>query len=239
MDLSPVYGRLGQRATPVAALKRFARTRRVGAEVREYCELCRAPMASEHRQILDIAAHTILCACDTCALSCEVQLDGRYRLIPRDVRALLDFHLDDAQWDDLALPIDLAFILHSSTAGRVIALHPSPSGAIESHLMLSAWEILVADNPVLCDMRPDVEALLINRAGPRRLYYMAPIDVCFQLVALMRRHGCGLSSGEEVWREIDGFFAHLAQAARYDRPPIADVDVPISVPARETSEVPV
>jgi hypothetical protein len=221
MDLFPAPLREGLKATPVATLKRFARTRRVGGPVREYCELCRAPLAPEHRHLLEVAAHTILCACDPCALRFEMVLDGRYRLIPRDARALPEFHLDDAQWDDLALPIDLAFIVHSTPARRVIALYPSPAGATESLLTLSAWEALVADNPVLRDMQPDVEALLINRVGPRRLYYIAPIDVCFQLVGLMRRHWRGLSGGEEVWHEIDGFFERLMQGARCDASPVS------------------
>jgi len=185
----------------------------VGAPVREYCELCRAPIASEHRHLLEMATHKITCACDPCALRFEMVLDGRYKLIPRDAHALLDFQLTDAEWDDLALPIDLAFLVHNTSAGRVMALYPSPAGATESLLTLSAWESLAAHNPVLARMQPDVEALLINRTGGRRLYYLAPIDTCFELVGLMRRHWRGLSGGEEVWREIDAFFLRLEQRA--------------------------
>ena len=50
--------------------------------------------------------------------------------------------------------------------------------------------------------------------GDRRLYYLAPIDVCFELVGLMRMHWRGLSGGEEVWREIDQFFERLQARAR-------------------------
>jgi Family of unknown function (DUF5947) len=213
MDQTPPPAREGKRATPVATLRRFAGARQVGAPVREYCELCRAPLAPEHRHLLEIATHKITCACDPCALRFEMVLDGRYKLIPRDTHALTDFHLDDAEWDDLALPIDLAFIVHSTAAGRVMALYPSPAGATESLLTLSAWDALVAHNPVLAQMQPDVEALLVNRIGGHRLYYLAPIDVCFELVGLMRRHWRGLSGGEEVWREIDAFFARLEQRA--------------------------
>ena len=194
-------------------LRRFAGARRAGAPVREYCELCRAPIPPGHRHLLEMASHQIVCSCDPCALRFDLVLDGRYKLIPRDARALPDFHLDDAEWDDLALPIDLAFIVHSTPAGRVLALYPGPAGATESLLTLSAWDALVADNPVLAQMQPDVEALLVNRVGERRLYYLAPIDACFELVGLMRRHWRGLSGGDEVWREIDAFFACLEQHA--------------------------
>ena len=194
-------------------MRRFAGARAVGAPVREYCELCRAPLAPEHRHLLEMATHKITCACDPCALRFEMVLDGRFKLIPRDTHALTDFHLSDAEWDDLALPIDLAFIVNSTAAKRVMALYPSPAGATESLLTLSAWEALVADNPVLAQMQPDVEALLVNRTGGQRLYYLAPIDVCFELVGLMRRNWRGLSGGEEVWREIDAFFLRLEQRA--------------------------
>jgi hypothetical protein len=43
----------------------------------------------------------------------------------------------------------------------------------------------------------------------KREYYLAPIDVCFELVGLIRVHWRGLSGGEIVWGEIDRFFSRL------------------------------
>ncbi len=74
--------------------------------------------------------------------------DGRFALIPRDVHALPGFQLDNAQWADLALPIDLAFLVYSTPAKKMLALYPSPAGATESLLALDAWDQLVAANPV-------------------------------------------------------------------------------------------
>ena len=199
---------------PVATLRRFASRTRKGEPVREWCELCSVALAPEHRHLLEMATHKIICSCDPCALRFELVLDGRFKLIPRDAHALPGFKLSDAEWDDLALPIELAFILRSTTAKRVMALYPSPAGATESLLTLSAWDALVGDNPVLARMEADVEALLVNRVDGRRLHYLAPIDVCFELVGLMRLHWRGLSGGVEVWREIDAFFARLADRAR-------------------------
>jgi hypothetical protein len=213
MDVSTPTVSKGFCATPVATLRRFARARQAAAPGREYCELCRSPLAPVHRHLLEMATHKITCSCDPCALRFELVVDGRYKLIPRDAPALPDFHLDDAQWEDLALPIHLAFLVRSTPAKRVIALYPSPAGATESLLTISAWDALVADNPVLGNMQPDVEALLVNRTGEHRLFYLAPIDACFELVGLMRRHWRGLHGGEEVWREIDAFFARLEQRA--------------------------
>jgi hypothetical protein len=48
-----------------------------------------------------------------------------------------------------------------------------------------------------------------NRVGTKREYYLAPIDVCFELVGLIRVHWRGLAGGESVWGEIDRFFSRL------------------------------
>ena len=199
-------------ATPFATLRRFAVARNQPAQ--ERCELCRLGLAPEHRHLFETTTHQIICSCDACALRFSDVVGGRFKLIPRDVRSLPDFHLTDAQWNDLALPIELAFLVYSTPAKKMMALYPSPAGATESLLPLSAWDMLVADNPVLGRMEADVEALLVNRVRERRLYHIAPIDVCFELVGLMRTHWRGLSGGEEVWREIDGFFGRLEERAR-------------------------
>ena len=44
-------------------------------------------------------------------------------------------------------------------------------------------------------MEPDVEALLINRVGPAREYFLAPIDECYRLVGLIRT-----ALARPVWR---------------------------------------
>ncbi len=47
------------------------------------------------------------------------------------------------QWEDLHLPINLSFFVESTPAKRVLALYPSPAGAVESLLTLEAWQALV------------------------------------------------------------------------------------------------
>jgi hypothetical protein len=217
MDTPTSNGPTSRNATPFATLRRFAVAK--NQPVLERCELCSIGLAPEHRHLLEVSSHKIICSCDPCALRFEGVLDGRFKLIPRDARSLPDFQLSEAQWNDLALPIDLAFLFRSTPARRMMALYPSPAGATESLLSLSAWDSLVVENPVLAQMEADVEALLVNRAGGRKVYYLAPIDVCFELVGLMRMHWRGLSGGEEVWREIDQFFQRLADRSRPARLP--------------------
>jgi hypothetical protein len=124
---------------------------------------------------------------------------------------LPDFRLTDIQWEGLHLPINLAFIYRSTPAKRVVAMYPSPAGATESLLSLESWDELVAENPILSEFEPDVEALLIHRIGESREYCRTPIDECFKLVGLIRTHWRGLSGGYTVWGEIARFFGELKE----------------------------
>jgi Family of unknown function (DUF5947) len=201
---------LGQRETLFTTLRRFAQPR----ATLERCELCSVGLAAEHRHMLEMSNGRIVCACDSCALRFQTVLDGRFKLIPRDVYSLPRFNLTDLEWESLALPIDLAFFFQSTSQNKTKALYPSPAGATESLLPLKAWGSLVAGNPVLTQLEPDVEALLVNRVETKREYYIAPIDVCFELIGLIRVHWRGLAGGEMVWTEIDKFFSRLQIASR-------------------------
>ena len=107
------------------------------------------------------------------------------------------------------LPIELAFFQRSTRAGRVLAYYPSPAGCTESLLDLDAWGSIARNNPLLEELLPDVETLLVNRTRDRRDYYVAPIDQCYKLAGLIRIHWRGLSGGDEVWGKIEEFFEML------------------------------
>ncbi len=182
----------------VAALRKFVRPR----ETEERCDTCGTALTAEHAHNFEPAARRIRCVCDRCApLYAAV-----YRPIPRRVRALTNFAMSDAQWDDLAIPISLAFFSYSTPAKRVIALYPGPAGAAESLLRLDAWTELTAANPELRDLQPDVEALLVNRVGAAREYLLVPIDECYRLVGLIRLHWRGLAGRREGLGRDQPFF---------------------------------
>lgn len=204
-----------QAAASLHTLRRFLRTREPKRQARERCQMCSAPVASEHRHVLDLAGHSVLCACDACALlfAPDGAHEGKYRLIPRRVLALEDFQMTGEQWNDLLLPVNMVYLFQSTETGRTRAFYPSPAGAMESLLDLESWRSLVQTNPILNELEPDVEALLINRVEQAREYYLAPIDVCYRLVGLLRTHWRGLSGGQEVWEAIAGFFAELRARA--------------------------
>jgi Family of unknown function (DUF5947) len=193
----------------ISALRQFIRETPKAA-VAQRCELCSTEISpSRHRHLLEIAVRQVRCVCDPCALRFQDVVGGKYKLIPRDVRPLPGFQISDAQWENLSIPINLAFFYTSSSANKLVAMYPSPAGATESLLALETWESFAGENVTLAQMEADVEALLVNRVGTAREYYLVPIDVCYQLVGLIRVHWRGLSGGEVVWQEIEQFFASL------------------------------
>lgn len=198
---------------PLAALSRLRRATQAPVE---RCDLCGEPVPAEHRHLLERTNHALVCACIACALLFERPgaAGGKYVAVPTRRLALADFQLSDEQWDDLMIPVGMAFIFRSTRAQRATAYYPSPAGATESLLSLEHWEALVAANPILEDMAPDVEALLINRIGDARNYYLVPIDACYHLVGIIRTTWRGLSGGTEVWTAIAGFFDELREKAR-------------------------
>ena len=208
----------GSKRNSFAALRRFSQAARPAAatpaQVIEQCELCSLRLPPEHRHMLEMATRKIVCACDACTMTFVPVVDGRFKVIPRDARSLSDFQISDADWENLALPISLAFFYFDTPSQKMAALYPSPAGATESLLPLTAWETIVRQNQVLRALQPDVEALLVNRAHDARDYYIAPIDKCFELVGLIRTNWRGFSGGEEVWREIDRFFAALKRMTK-------------------------
>ena len=122
--------------------------------------------------------------------------------------------MTDAEWESLLIPIGLAFFVNRSSDARMLAFYPGPAGCTESLLSLDAWKGIAARNPILQEMEPDTDALLVNRMGDRREHYLVPLDRCYQLVGLIRIHWRGLSGGEEAWREIGQFFTALQEAGR-------------------------
>ncbi len=169
----------------------------------------------------------MLCACGPCGFlfNNPGAGGGGYRRIPDRYLSDPDFTLTDSQWDELQIPVGMAFFLHNSSQGKMIACYPSPAGATESELELEAWNAGVG------------AGRLGGRAGARRggaagppgqgwrerhpgkpECLLVPIDACYRLVGLVRLHWRGFDGGPEAWREIDAFFDALRETATPVRP---------------------
>jgi Family of unknown function (DUF5947) len=203
-----------------AQAQRLRKLARRGGEEREaqqeLCELCGEPLPPTHRHLLDLESRELMCACRACTVLFDRREAGgsHFRLVP-DRRLLLgDFSLDDVAWARLRIPVDMAFFFHHSGLGRTVAFYPSPMGPTESQLGLDAWDEVEEANPVLRTLEPDVEALLVNRARGARQHFLVPIEEPYRLVGLIRTRWRGLTGGEEVWREIEGFFRELSERSK-------------------------
>lgn len=191
--------------------------------VQEVCELCATPVPPQHPHLVEVQDRRMLCACGPCGFLFDNPGagGGGYRRVPDRYLADPGFRLTDAQWDELQIPVGMAFFLHNSAQEKIIACYPSPAGATESELELEAWTVGVGGGRLASELQPDVEALLVRRdkagagdssGNPECL--LVPIDACYRLVGLVRLHWRGFDGGAEAWHEIDAFFDALRELAR-------------------------
>jgi hypothetical protein len=187
----------------------------------EHCGLCAKPIAAEHQHIADLDHSTLVCACRACyLLFTHDRVSGRYRAVPDRYLQDPSHPMSTAEWDELEIPVGMAFFLRSSKSEEISGFYPSPAGATECVLELAAWRRLAHDHPLLRVVEPDVEAILICRTGGTIEYFLVPIDTCYALAGRMRLHWRGFDGGAEARASIDAFLADVrARAAVYSGEP--------------------
>jgi hypothetical protein len=180
----------------------------------ERCDLCATVLSGEHEHLVDPANRRLLCACNACAVLFDHSGATRYRRIPRDIRGLPGFEISDILWNSLAIPIGLVFFFRSSVSNGILAVYPSPGGPTETVVDEELWTALASLDDAVAGLLIDIEALLVNRTRGARDYCIVPIDQCYKLIGLIRRHWTGISGGDEVWDQIRLFFDSLRERAR-------------------------
>lgn len=198
----------------------------------ERCEMCGQAIGEEHGHVVDTRARSLMCACRPCYLLFPAE-NARlaYRAVPDRYLSFPAFALTRAQWDDLQIPVGLAFFFGNSALERTVAFYPGPAGATESELPLGAWEQVVADNPALGDLRPDVEAVLVRTASDGTFEcWLVPIDACYELVGRLRAQWRGFDGGAETHRRLEHFFDRVRARSRPASTPQPAADEPADVP---------
>jgi hypothetical protein len=204
---------------PLAVLARV-RASRPQPTAQERCEMCAEEIGEQHQHVVDLVGRGLLCTCRPCYLLFPASgVELRYRAVPDRHLSFPDFELNARQWDELEIPVGLAFFFVNSVLGRTVAFYPGPAGATESELPLGAWEQIVAANPALGLLAPDVEALLVrlpdrthpDRAHPDPESYLLPIDRCYELVGSLRTAWRGFDGGQEARALLEAFFDDLAR----------------------------
>lgn len=177
----------------------------------EVCDLCQRGVPDEHRHMLDLEERRIVCTCE----GCWALRAGEAQFAPVGHRTiwLEDLVLPEDVWASFGVPIGLAFFMFSSVTSCVVAMYPSPAGATESELHFSDWRRLTELNPVLDELEPDSEALIVNRLADPPLFAIVPIDRAYELVGLIKLHWDGISGGAAVETAVAGYFDGLREAA--------------------------
>lgn len=201
---------------PLGALQRIAQAppRPVPDE---RCDMCGTAVTEEHSHVVNVETRALLCTCRACYLLFTAPDAAlKYRAVPERYLSFPDFRLSPADWDDLQIPVGMAFFFRNSQLGRTVAFYPGPAGATESQLALDAWDRIRADNPQLDTLLPDVEALLVRARERSTAFdcYLVPIDACYELVGYLRRLWKGFDGGSEARRQIEEFFASVAARSR-------------------------
>ncbi|HSJ43794.1 MAG TPA: DUF5947 family protein [Euzebyales bacterium] len=206
----------------------------VGARTRptpgEACEMCAVAISDDHRHVVDLERRSLLCVCRGCALLFERTAGGtpvpdrrladtrlhprRYRTVPDRYVEITPFTLPGPAWAALQIPVGVAFVVANTQLDRTVAFYPSPGGATESELPLDAWGDIVAANPALAEVEPDVEAVLLRTGGDEPTCHVVPVDRCYELVGAMRLHWRGFDGGTEVREQIAAFFDAISARAR-------------------------
>lgn len=199
---------------PYSVLARITAARPDPRPAGERCEMCAEPILDRHQHVVDTAARSLMCVCRGCyLLFTDPGAELRYRAVPDRYLALPGLALGRGRWEELEIPVGLAFLFHNSALGRMLAFYPGPAGATESELPLEAWGAVCADNPVLGLLADDVEALLVRMPVDGRddaTCFLVPIDACYELVGQLRLLWRGFDGGQEARRFVDDFFADVA-----------------------------
>ncbi len=178
--------------------------------------MCGELVADQHEHVVNTESRNLMCTCRGCWLlfTSDGAGGGKFRAVPDRYVALGRLAVSPGGWEELQIPVSVAFFFLNSTLGSVAAFYPSPAGATESLLPLDAWDRLTADNDLLATMAPDVEALLVRRDASHDEAYLVPIDACYELVGELRRLWKGFDGGTEARGAMDAFFDRLQDRAQ-------------------------
>ena len=177
----------------------------------ERCEMCQTVLDERHGHLVDLDQRSIACACRACYLlfTHEGAAGGRYKAVPERICHDPGRPLDGADWNELQIPVAMAFFFFNSALGRVVAGYPSPGGVTECELDLEAWDRLAAEYPLLGELAPDTEAIFVNKDE----VFLIPIDMCYSLVGELRMYWQGFDGGAEAREALATFLAGLRRRA--------------------------
>lgn len=213
----------------LGVLDRFVRrAHRVSIAPESRCELCAQSIRDPHRHVVDLVDRRILCSCDACAVLFRDGGSRRHRTVPDRVLFDPSWTFASSDLDALGVPVGLAFFFRASKlpapeqrSDRWTVVFPSPGGPTEAELSDRAFSELEERLPprgreLLRSVQDDVEAILVRRTRAGQCTtFVVPIDVCYELVGLLRQHWRGIDGGDEARGVVDDFFRQLAKRSAW------------------------
>ena len=146
------------------------------------CRFCSSALDSPPNPLFEVATQRVLFACNPCASRFEKRSGGPFKLIPRSTRQIEDFRMPEVPWQTYDLPGNVTFVFYCTAAAKLLSVCKVAAGTVDLTVPREVWKAIIEANPVLEEMRPDVEGLLIIHTGDSREYFIAPIDVCYNLI---------------------------------------------------------
>ena len=216
----------------VAHLLRFKRFGTGGSSFRPAarCDRCGVGLLPDprHAHLFSYSRRSLLCACAACSAPYREGVIGKerspaYRLVPSRVERIDALSLTQADWEELGIPVQIAFLLKNqrengwrlgrgrgpsrlSQPGREYGIG-HPAGGVDPPLVQ-----LLSARATRAGRRSPA-----RRQAPRQArYFRAPIDECYRLAGLLRSHWEGFAGGPRVGAAVDDFFAELASRAATD-----------------------
>lgn len=190
--------------TPVLHARAVGALRTLATSTPEHrCDLCARPLAGAHRHAIDRSL-ALGCVCDPCHLTLS-NPDGRWLAVddtarPRRVAV-----------PDLPAPVGIAFAVVDDE-GRPLVRYPGPAGTQVEADVDPAWL------PVVADLRPRVEALVIIGGrfvdGPDLVAWRLPVDRLFTLTSTIGAAWVGLDGGRPVVDVVRDWLSALGDDAR-------------------------
>ena len=177
----------------------------------ELCEICGVDIPADHRHLLQLVERRIICTCEGCWAMRSGE--GDYRPTGNRTLWLPGLDVPEDLWAGFQIPIGLAFFMSSTVTACVVALYPSPAGATESELHFESWQRMCELNPVMAELEPDIEGLVVNRLADPPAYAIAPIDRCYELTGVIKASWEGISGGPRVEAAVAQFFERLRAKA--------------------------
>ena len=186
-----------------ARVRAFAGT--APAAVAERCDFCGQALADEHAHVLDTQDARPRCACAACALLFPDTGPGRFRRSGASPQRLASPLCTDEQWTALGVPVGLAWFFRDGAA-RLRLQYPGAAGPVEAPQSSAA--LAEAIEP-LRSLAPGVEAILVRRKAGASAAWRVPMDTCWHLSGLLRRHWRGFEGGAEVHAQLERLFKDL------------------------------